>query len=217
MASDTTLNWTTVSSLATGVGTLVLAVATFASVRSAKRTARLTEASHKADLRPLLLPSRFQDVDEKVGFVDGHWFKVPGGRGIAEVDGDVVYLLMSLRNVGTGIAVLHAWHLVPEGAAGTATDTAPDVDQFRRLTRDLYIPVGDTGFWQGAFRDPAEPDFQVAVDGIKSGKPLTIDVLYGDHEGGQRVVSRFLMTPHDEAGHILASSRHWNIDRPDPR
>jgi hypothetical protein len=215
MASDSTLNWTTVSALATGVGTLVLAVATFASVRSANRTARLTEASHKADLRPLLLPSRFQDIDEKVGFVDGRWFKIPGGRGLAEVEGDVVYLLMSLRNVGTGIAVLHAWHLLPEKDL-QAVD-APDVEQFRRLTRDLYIPVGDTGFWQGAFRDPSEPDFQTAVEAIKAGKPLTIDLLYGDHEGGQRVVSRFLMTPHDEAGHILAASRHWNIDRPDPR
>lgn len=215
MASDTTLNWTTVSSLATGVGTLVLAVATFASVRSANRTARLTEASHKADLRPLLLPSRFHDVEEKVGFIDGRWFKVAGGRGIAEVGDDVVYLLMSLRNVGTGIAVLHAWHLLPE--KDLQVEDAPDVEQFRRLTRDLYIPVGDTGFWQGAFRDPAEPDFQRAVEAIKAGQPLTIDVLYGDHEGGQRVVSRFVVTPHDEGGNILAASRHWNIDRPDPR
>jgi hypothetical protein len=215
MASDTTLNWTTVSSLATGVGTLVLAVATFASVRSANRTARLTEASHKADLRPLLLPSRFHDVEEKVGFVDGRWFKVAGGRGIAEVTGDAVYLLMSLRNVGTGIAVLHAWHLLPD--KDLQAEGAPDVERFRRLTRDLYIPVGDTGFWQGAFRDPAEPDFQRAVEAIKAAQQLTIDVLYGDHEGGQRVVSRFVMTPHDEGGHILAASRHWNIDRPDPR
>jgi hypothetical protein len=37
--------WNTVSSLATGVGTLVLAVATFASVRSANRAARAAERS----------------------------------------------------------------------------------------------------------------------------------------------------------------------------
>ncbi|MDX6207083.1 MAG: hypothetical protein QOF39_3140 [Frankiales bacterium] len=215
MASDT-INWTTVSSLATGIGTLVLAAATFASVRSANRTARLTEASHQADLRPLLLPSRFHDAAEKVGFVDGRWFKIAGGRGIAEVEGDVVYLLMSLRNVGTGIAVLHAWHLTTVDPDPQTAD-APDVEDFRRLTRDLYIPVGDNGFWQGAFRDPSEPDFQAAVEAIKASQPLTIDVLYGDHEGGQRVVSRFVLTPHEDAGHILAASRHWNIDRPDPR
>ena len=216
MAGNSTLDWTTISSLATGVGTLILAAATFATIRSANRTARLTEASHQADLRPLLLPSRFHDVEEKVGFVDGRWFKLAGGRGIAEVAGDVIYLLMSLRNVGTGIAVLHAWQLLPE--KDLSAEGAPDVEQFRRLTRDLYIPVGDTGFWQGAFRDPSEPEFEQAVDAIKAGEALTVDVLYGDAEGGQRVVSRFVMTPHAEAGgHILAASRHWNIDRPDPR
>lgn len=215
MPSDSTLNWTTVSSLATGIGTLILAGATFASVRSTNRTARLTEASHQADLRPLLLPSRFHDVEEKVGFVDGKWFQVAGGRGLAEVDDDVIYLLMSLRNVGTGIAVLHAWHLIPD--RNPSNDSAPDVDVFRRLTRDLYIPVGDTGFWQGAFRDPSEPDFVAAAEAIKAELPVTIDLLYGDHEGGQRVVSRFVMTPHGDAGQIIAASRHWNIDRDDPR
>lgn len=204
--------------LSTGFGTLVLAGATFASVRSANRTARLTEASHQADLRPLLLPSRFQDVEEKVGFQDGRWFKIPGGRGFAEVDGDVIYLGMSLRNVGTGIAVLHAWHLIVDRELNP--QGPPDEEEFRRLTRDLYIPVGDTGFWQGALRDPSEDAFAEAAEAIKDGKPLTLDVLYGDHEGGQRVVSRFTMTPMDDpeqGGHVLASSRHWNIDRPDPR
>jgi hypothetical protein len=215
MPSDSTLNWTTISSLATGAGTLVLAAATFAAVRSANRTARLTEASHQAELRPLLLPSRFHDVEEKVGFADGRWFKLAGGRGLAAVEDDVVYLLMSLRNVGTGLAVLHAWHLIP-GHSPTS-DSVPDVETFRRLTRDLYIPVGDTGFWQGAFRDPAEPEFAEAVEAIKAEQQLTIDLLYGDEEGGQRVISRFVMTPHDETGQIVAASRHWNIDRPDPR
>lgn len=37
------VDWTTVSSLATGVGTLVLAIATFASVRSANRSARVAQ------------------------------------------------------------------------------------------------------------------------------------------------------------------------------
>ncbi|MDX6212541.1 MAG: hypothetical protein QOF82_1628 [Frankiales bacterium] len=215
MAVDTTLNWNTVASLATGFGTLVLAAATFASVRSANRTARLTERSLQAELRPLLLPSRFQDVEEKVGYEDGRFIKLPGGRGVAEVDGDVVYLAMSLRNVGTGIAVLHAWHLIPDRTPQTSQP--PEVEDFRRLARDLYIPVGDIGFWQGTFRDPAEPDFTEASEAIKAGTPLTIDLLYGDHEGGQRVVSRFLLTPHDDDRHALTASRHWNIDRPDPR
>jgi hypothetical protein len=215
MPSDSSIDWTTISSLATGFGTLVLAAATFASVRSSNRTARLTEASHKADLRPLLLPSRLGDLEEKVGFVDRHFVKVLGGRGVAEVTDDVVYLAISLRNVGTGIAVLDGWHLIPEHQPNG--DRVPDLADFRRLTRDLYIPVSDTGFWQGTFRDPAEEDFQQACSAISAGKPITIDLLYGDHEGGQRVVSRFLMAPLEGDQHLVTASRHWNLDRDDPR
>ena len=78
----------------------------------------------------------------------------------------------ALRKI-PGIAVLHAWHLIPEH--NPTTDGAPDVDVFRRLTRDLYIPVGDTGFWQGAFRDPSEPDFAAVVEAIKGENALTIE------------------------------------------
>jgi hypothetical protein len=45
---------------------------------------------------------------------------------------------------------------------------------------------------------------------------LTIDLLYGDAEGGQRVISRFTLTPGD-AMWLASPSRHWNVDRPDPR
>lgn len=72
-------DWVTVSSLATAGGTLVLAVATFASVRSANRAARAAERSMLAALRPLLLPSRLQDPPQKVGFADDKWLAVPGG------------------------------------------------------------------------------------------------------------------------------------------
>ena len=46
------MNWETVSSLATGAGTLVLVIATFASVRSANRAARVAEQSLMENLRP---------------------------------------------------------------------------------------------------------------------------------------------------------------------
>jgi hypothetical protein len=215
MPSDSSIDWTTISSLATGLGTLVLAAATFASVRSSNRTARLTEASHKADLRPLLLPSRLGDAEEKVGFVDRHFLKVLGGRGVAEVTDDVVYLAMSLRNVGSGIAVLHGWHLIPEHQPDG--DQVPDVEDFRRLTRDLYIPVSDTGFWQGAFRDPSASEFVEAASAVTARQGMMIDLLYGDHEGGQRMISRFSMRPRDDGGWMIEAGRHWNVDREDPR
>ena len=63
-------DWASIASLATAGGTLVLAVATFAAVRSANRAARAAEHSLLAGLRPLLVPSRLQDETQKVMFGD---------------------------------------------------------------------------------------------------------------------------------------------------
>ena len=63
-------DWVTISALATAGGTLVLAGATYASVRSANRAARVAERSLLAGLRPLLMPSRLDDPPQKVTFVD---------------------------------------------------------------------------------------------------------------------------------------------------
>jgi hypothetical protein len=168
-----------------------------------------------AALRPVLMPSRPEDSEQKISFVDGKWLHIPAGGGVAEVTDEAIYLALSLRNVGTGIAVLHGWRFDPE-LDYTIRD-APDPDIFRRLTRDLYVPVADEGFWQGAFREPEAEEFAVARAAIEARKRLTIDLLYGDHEGGQRVITRFLMTPRGDNGWIATTSRHWNIDRPDPR
>ncbi|HEY2303117.1 MAG TPA: hypothetical protein VGH66_14560, partial [Acidimicrobiales bacterium] len=104
-------DWATISSLATAGGTLVLAVATFSSVRSNNRSARTAERALLAGLRPVLGPSRLEDPAEKIMWVDRHWAKVVGGRASIEAIDDNIYLAMSLRNVGAGIAVLQAWDL----------------------------------------------------------------------------------------------------------
>jgi len=207
-------DWVTISALATAGGTLILAVATFASVRSANRAARVAERALLAGLRPLLMPSRQGDPEQKVGFVDQHWVHVPGGGGSAEATDDAVYLVMSLRNVGAGIAVLHGWHLDPDF---TTARSHADLSSFRRLTRDIYVPPSDTGFWQGAFREPASAEFTNAAAAIRERRTLALELLYGDHEGGQRTVSRFHMMPHSDGGWITSVSRHWNVDRADPR
>ena len=79
-------DWGTIASLATAGGTLVLAVATFSSVRSANRAARVAELSLLEGLRPVLVPSRRQDPPEKISFVDQHWLRVDGGEGVADQD-----------------------------------------------------------------------------------------------------------------------------------
>jgi hypothetical protein len=208
-------DWATISALATAGGTLVLAGATFASVRSANRAARAAERSLLAGLRPLLLPSRLDDPPQKVHFADGKWLVAPGGGGAAEATDEAVYLTMALRNVGNGIAVLHGWRFYPERLLGQGDHAVPE--DFIRLTRDLYVPAGDVGFWQGTFRDPASPEFAAAARVIAAREPVTVEVLYGDHEGSQRVISRFLLMPRSDGQWIAAAGRHWNIDRPEPR
>lgn len=210
-------DWVTISALATAAGTLVLALATFAAVRSANRAARVAERSLLAGLRPLLVPSRLDDPPQKIGFVDDRWFVANGGQGIAEAGDAAVYLAIALRNVGSGIAVLHGWDFQSAETFERVSREHRDPEDFTRLTRDLYVPVGDVGFWQGSFRDPGSRELAAARQAVEARHVLVVDLLYGDHEGGQRVISRFALRPRDDDGWIASAARHWNIDRDDPR
>jgi hypothetical protein len=208
------VNWTIIASLGTAAGTLVLAVATFASVRSANRAARAAERSLQAGLRPLLVPSRLDDGDQKVYFAGGQHVIVPGGRAIVTEQSGAILLAVSLRNAGSGLAVLHGWRFYRHDIHG---DMRPVPEDFTSQSRDLYVPGGDTGFWQGAFRDPADPAYEAAQQAIKERDVLTIDLLYGDFEGGQRVITRFILRPGREDVLVSSAIRHWNVDRADPR
>jgi hypothetical protein len=208
-------DWVTISSLATGAGTLVLAVSTFAAVRSANRAARIAEQSLLIGLRPLLVPSRLQDLAQKVFFIDGKYVVAEGGSAGVEIDGDVIYLAISLRNAGSGIGVLHGWRFQ---VGRQHRQQHPDLAEFRMLNRDIYLPPSDIGFWQGAFREPDDPLRESALQAIKAAETMTIDVLYGDHEGGQRAISRFVLQPRGDQPKWMATvAQHWNVDRPDPR
>jgi hypothetical protein len=209
------VDWPTIASLATAFGTLVLAIATFASVRSANRAARTAERSLLAGIRPLLLAARLQDPPQKVTWQDQHFVHLDGGRATAEsVDGNL-YLAAAVRNAGSGLAVLWGWYPYVGLRPGSNDHARPD--EFRRLTRDLYIAPGDTGFWQGAVRQYEDPFHEPLRVGIEQHEPLTIDVMYGDQEGGQRIVTRFALTPLHDGGYLLVTGRHWNLDRADPR
>lgn len=209
-------DWVTISSsVATGGGTLVLAVATFASVRSGQRAARVAEEALLAGFRPLLMASRPEDPPVKVGFIDNHMVVTAGGGGTAEITDSAIYLTMSIRNVGSGMAVLHGWRV--ELANGTSRFDRPPVEAFRRLNRDIYVAPGDVAFWQGAYRDLTEPEVAEISKLITARERVVIDLLYGDHQGGQRVVSRFSLLPRGEDAWFASVARHWNVDRPDPR
>jgi hypothetical protein len=211
----------TIASLATAGGTLILAVATFSSTRSANRAARASEQALKVGLRPVLLNARPHDPPQKIGFVDNHWLMLRDGLAAVQMSGEGnLYLAIPLRNIAAGLAVLHSWHLWPQRAIN---EPPPPSEQFRRLQRDLYVPAGDVSFWQAAVRDRADPLYEPLRDAIANSRPVSVDVLYGDHDGGQRTITRFSMAPREHADDgepwlwVCSTSRHWNLDRADPR
>ena len=59
-------DWATISSMATAGGTLMLAVATFGSIRSANRAARVAERALLINTRPLLVAAHPEDPVQKV-------------------------------------------------------------------------------------------------------------------------------------------------------
>jgi hypothetical protein len=207
--------WVTVSSLATAGGTLVLAIATFSAVRSANRAARTAERNLQVGLRPVLFQSRFDDPMQKIRWVDNHSAHLEGGRAHVEAVDGVLYMAMSLRNVGSGIAVIQSWRAQSEEPDNRMV--RPDPHDFSGQTRDLYVPPGDSSFWQAAIREPDHPHREDVLRGIDAGL-FMIDVLYSDHEGGQRTISRFLVTRATSSASTWLCSvvRHWNLDRPDP-
>jgi hypothetical protein len=208
-------NWATVADLGTALGTLILAVATFAAVRASQRSDRLAERALLVQLRPLLLPTRLEEPPDKIGFLDDYWVRLPGGHALAEVTEEVIYLAITLRNVGSGLAVLNGWCFYPQRLLGPGE--RPDPSTFHRLTRDLYIPVGDRGFWQGTFRDPKDPAFGEAAGYISKREPFSVDVLYGDAEGTQRIITRFVALPDRDQSWVTTVAHHWYLDHPDPR
>jgi hypothetical protein len=208
-------DWQTISSLATAAGTLVLAVATFSAVRSSNRSARVAESALLAGMRPVLLPSLADDPPVKVIWMDRHVVQLPGGRAVAEQPEDVIYLALAIRNAGSGLAVLHGWYVWPQRML--ANDPHADPGDFRRMNIDLYIAAGAAGFWEGAVRDADDPAREDLEKSVAARELFTIDLLYGDQEGGQRTISRFMMLPGGEDGWYTQVSRHWNLDRDDPR
>ncbi len=203
-----------IASLATAAGTLVLAAATFSAVRSSNRSARIAEAALQEQRRPLLAPSRLEDPTQKIMFLEGNWVNASGGRGVVEHTDGIVYLAISLRNVGSGIAVCQGWAVRP-GSSPAFPAHAP-LEEFRLQSRDLYVPAGDIGMWQGALRNPDDPIRAEVVDAIEKREPITVELLYSDQVGRQRTISRLGLTPAHDTW-LAGLSRHWYLDWDGPR
>jgi hypothetical protein len=204
-----------IASLTTAGGTLVLAVATYFSTRTANRASRVAERALMVGLQPVLTHARLDDPRQKIGFSDARWYSVEGPGAVFEAAGDVVYLVLAVRNVGSGIAVIQGWRPWPERTL-IATPAPPAVTEFRGQSRDLYIAPGDVGFWQAAFRDPEEAAFATFVAAARERRPIMVDLLYSDIHGGQRTITRFSIIPGEERW-IGTSARHWMLDGVNPR
>jgi hypothetical protein len=127
-----------------------------------------------------------------------------------------VYLAISLRNVGSGIAVCQGWTVrLGEGSSLNFPTHAP-LEDFRLQSRDLYVPASDLGLWQGALRHPDDPVRAAVVDAIENGQQLTVELLYSDQVGRQRTISRFLLVPLNDTW-LASLNRHWYLDWDGPR
>jgi hypothetical protein len=219
-------DWATISALATAGGTLALAGATYASVRSSNRSARIAELALQEQRRPVLMHSNDDDRTQDVSFGGGRHLILRGGEGALEVDAKAAYLAASLRNVGEGIAVLQGWRsdgpatpdASPQGRwrESMVQGGAPGLEDFRPLMRDQYIPSNSLGFWQAAIRDPDDPLYALVAAVVAEERPLALDLLYTDQVGGQRTISRFGLVP-DGAGWRVGVARHFYLDSDGPR
>ena len=214
-------DWTTLADVGTAVGTLILAGATFVAVRAAARSTRIAERALLAGQRPVLAGARPGDGPESVQFADGRVFPVSGGHALVRLDAEVIYLAIPLSNVGAGLAMLHGYRLQgepasevakdPRGVAGHLRgDPAPPPGTFAPQQRDLLISATRSGFWQAALRDPAALVYQEVGQAIATGGRVTVDVLYGDHEGGQPSVTRFVLLP-DAGAWRCDATRYWSL------
>jgi hypothetical protein len=215
------VNPETIASLTTAAGTLILAVATFSATRSANRASRTAEQSLLAGLQPVLMNAQVGDPMQKVGFSDQHWVRLVGpGAALEHGDGNV-YLAIALRNAGSGIGVLQGWYPRLGRVLADVDHAAPE--DFRPQVRDLYVPPGSVGFWQGAFRDPNDPLHEQFSAAAENHDPVTIELLYTDLHGGQRTITRFTMIAAGEdkqTGEVKwlsVVSKHWLLDGVGPR
>ncbi len=141
---------------------------------------------------------------------------IPGHGGAIEDDGERVFLGLGVRNGGQGLAVIHGWRVdVLEGIEQVSV--RPDPDSFRRQQLDLFIPAGERGVWLGAVRDRHDDVLRPLRAALTAGERVIIDLLYGDHEGGQRTIARFSLVADEDGERRALVLRYWNLDREDPR
>lgn len=213
--------WVTLADIGTAAGTLVLAASTFVAVQASVRSTRIAERAMLAGQRPVLAPPGPDDPAASVQFADGQVFSVDNRQALVRQEAEIIYLAIPLLNVGAGLALLCGYRLEGESEGNLAHDPrgvarhlrgdpAPQPQAFSPQQRDLLISTRRVGFWQAALRDPGAPLYKEIARAIENRGRVTVDVLYGDHEGGQPAITRFVLLP--EAGGWRSDAvRHWSL------
>ncbi len=116
-----------------------------------------------AGLRPLLVPSKLDDPHQKIGFVDDKW--VMARAVVASPRWEKTQSTSRSLSETSVPESLSSTAGASFRAAGSKTHTGSL--RTSRDSRATYVPVGDVGFWQGAFRDPAEPEFRGCREAIE--------------------------------------------------
>jgi hypothetical protein len=202
----------TIASLATAGGTLVLALATFASTRTSNRAARIAERALELNLRPVLIPAHEWDKSERVTFGDDQIVQLRGGfASVATRDGNL-YFAAQLRNVGGGLGVLSSWWMQSDPQPNL--DTLPELTQFNAQVRHLYVAPGDVGYWQGAIRvaDTDRGDREALCAAVTARQRLALFLRYGDQDGGHDTITRYTLMPDEDGYWIFGIGRHWSLD-----
>jgi len=111
--------------------------------------------------------------------------------------------------------VLHGWHVWADQQTGRRDHLPPE--EFRATTRDLLVPPGDVGLWQGAIRDREDEAHGHLARNVSERGNFALDLLYGDTAGEQRSITRFGIVAVGEDQWLGSMVRHWNLDRADFR
>jgi hypothetical protein len=213
--------WVTLADIGTAAGTLILAASTFVAVQASVRSTRIAERALLAGQRPVLASPGPDDPEASVQFADGQVFAVDNRQALIRQEAEIIYLAIPLLNVGAGLALLRGYRLEGEVESNLAHDPrgvarhlpgdpAPQPQAFSPQQRDLLISTRRVGFWQAALRDPEAPLYKEIAQAIETRGRITVDVLYGDHEGGQPAITRFVLLP--EAGAWRSDVvRHWSL------
>ena len=52
---------------------------------------------------------------------------------------------------------------------------------------------------------------------VPAGEVMAVDLVYGDHEGGQLTITRFILSREEDGSWRPAVVRHWALEGADPR